>query len=315
MMHLESEEDMKIDNEKEGIFFASISYILWGLTPIYWKLIQNVSAEEILAQRIFWSFIFMMILLIIMKKWSTYIHFVKGIIKEPTLFFALFFAAILISSNWGIFMWAVLNNQILEASLGQYMNPLTSILIGVIFLKEKLTRLQKYAFLLASCGFLTMTIYYQVVPWIPLSLALTFGFYGLLKKRIQADSTIGLALETMVIAPIAMIYLLWIVTTSQLQFFTSISTVALLIGSGVITAVPLLLFTKGAKKVSLSLLGILQYISPTLSLLTAVFLYDEVLTIAHLITFIFIWCAILLYMLPTLKKISTSRKITFENSK
>ncbi|MBN9898780.1 EamA family transporter RarD [Bacillus thuringiensis] len=296
---------MKLNNEKDGIVFAVLSYIMWGITPIYWKLIQHVSSGEILAQRVFWSFIFMLVLLFFMKKWSTYVEFMKEIVKNPKLVWSLFIASVLISSNWGIFMWAVLNGKILEASLGQYINPLTSMLIGVIALKEKLSGSQILAFILAGIVVLTLTFHYGVIPWISLSLALTFGFYGLAKKMIKTDSVIGLTLETMVISPIALVYLAYLMFQSQIQFFNSVSTSLLLIGSGVVTALPLLLFTKSAKKVSLSMLGILQYISPTLSLIAGVFLYNETLTKAHFIAFTFIWLALIIY---TFSSITTSSK-------
>ncbi|WP_153733597.1 EamA family transporter RarD [Sporosarcina obsidiansis] len=286
---------MKLNTEKEGISYAIFAYIMWGITPIYWKTVQHVSPGEIITQRVFWSFLFMILLIFITKKWNTYVTFVKEITKKPKLFLSLAIAAILISSNWGIFMWAVIEGRIVEASLGQYINPLTSMLIGVIVLKERLTRGQILAFLLAGIGVLILTLHYGVIPWISLSLALTFGFYGLAKKMIKADSTIGLTLETMVLSPIALLYLIYLLSQSKIQFFDSFSTSLLLIGSGIVTALPLLLFTKSAKKVSLSMLGILQYISPTLSLMVGVFLYHEVLTNAHLLAFVFIWLALAVY--------------------
>jgi len=175
-------------------------------------------------------------------------------------------------------------------------------LLGVIVLKERLSGTQTLAFLLAGIGVLILTLHYGTFPWISLSLALTFGFYGLAKKVIKANSTIGLALETMVIFPIALVYLSHLMVESQVQFTNSISTILLLMGSGVVTALPLLLFTKSAKTVSLSMLGILQYISPTLSLIVGVFLYHEVLTEVHLIAFIFIWSALAIYAFSSVTK-------------
>lgn len=306
---------MKLNNEKDGVAYAILSYIMWGITPIYWKLVQNVSSAEIIAQRVFWSFIFMLVLVFFTKKWHTYVEFVKEIVKKPKLFWFLLISAILISSNWGIFMWAVIEGKILEASLGQYINPLTSMLIGVIVLKERLSVAQIIAFILAGIGVLTLTLHYGVIPWISLSLALTFGFYGLTKKMIKADSTIGLTLETMVIFPIALAYLTYLIFQSQTQFFNSISTSLLLMGSGIVTALPLLLFTKSAKKVSLSMLGILQYISPTLSLIVGVFLYHEVLSKAHIIAFIFIWLALAIYTFSSITKWGQKSKESINKNK
>ena len=304
---------MKLNYEKDGVMYAILSYLMWGITPIYWKLVQHVPSGEILAQRVFWAFIFMLILLFAMKKWHTYIIFVKEIMKKPALFWSLFIASVLISANWGIFMWAVMKGKILEASLGQYIIPLTSVLLGVSVLKEKLNRTQILAFILAGIGVLTLTLHYGVFPWISLSLALTFGLYGLAKRKIKADSTIGLTLETMVISPIALVYILYLMFQSQSQFFDSFSTSLLLMGGGMVTALPLLLFTKSAKKVSLSMLGILQYISPTLSLLVGVGLYHESLTRAHFIAFIFIWLALAIYTFSSITKRGQENKKQLEN--
>lgn len=281
--------------EKDGVVFALISFIMWGLTPIYWKLTQHIPPEEILAQRIVWSFVFMIVLLLILNKWKLYTEAVTEIIRKPKLFWSLLLASILISANWGIFMWAVIEGRIVEASLGQYINPLTSMLIGVIVLKERLNRVQVLAYVFAGIGVLVLTLYYGEIPWISLSLALTFGFYGLAKKVIKVDATIGLTLETMMIAPFALVFLIYWMSQSQIQFLDSVSTSALVIGSGAVTVLPLLFFTMSAKKVSLSLLGILQYISPTIVLLTGVFLYDEQLSQAHLIALVFIWLALAIF--------------------
>lgn len=292
---------MKLMKEKEGILYSALSYGMWGFVPIYWKLIQQVSSGEILAHRIFWSFIFMSGLLFVTKKWLAYREFVKEIIKKPKMFWALFIASVLVSANWGIFIWAVNEGKILETSLGYYINPLISVLLGVIVLKERLSGAQITAFLLAGIGVLTLTLQFGAIPWISLSLALTFGLYGLAKKMIKVEATIGLTIETMVIAPFALLYLLYLMFQSETQFFTSLSTSLLLMGGGVVTALPLLFFAKGAQKVSLSMLGILQYIAPTLSLMIGVFIYHEPFTKVHLLAFIFIWSALLIYTLSVTK--------------
>lgn len=304
---------LKLNNEKDGVLFAILSFVMWGLSPIYWKFTQYISSEEILAQRVLWSFIFMLVLLIFLKKWNIYVEFVKEIIKKPKLFWSLFLASVLISSNWCIFMWAVIEGKIVEASLGQYINPLTSMLIGVIVLKERLSGSQVLAFILAGMGVITLTIHYGVIPWISLSLALTFGFYGLAKKMIKADSTIGLALETMMITPIAIVFLAYWMFQSQIQFFDSVSTSLLLIGSGAVTVLPLLLFTMSAKKVTLSLLGILQYISPTIVLASGVLLYNETLSQAHVIAFIFIWSALAIYTFSSITKRGKKNGVHIKN--
>lgn len=292
---------MKLNNDKEGVLYAILSFVMWGVVSIYWKLIQHVSAGEILAQRILWSFIFMLVLLLITRKWNAYFDFVKEIVKKPKIFFSLFIASVLVSANWGIFIWAVNEGKILETSLGYYINPLISVLLGVIVLKERLSGAQIFAFILAAIGVLTLAIHFGTIPWVSLSLALTFGLYGLAKKMIKAESAIGLTLETMVIAPFALVYLIYMTFQSQTQFFDSVSTSLLLMGGGMVTALPLLFFAKGAQKVSLSMLGILQYIAPTLSLMVGVFIYHEAFTKAHLIAFIFIWSALAIYTFSVTK--------------
>lgn len=293
---------MILNDKKEGIGSAILSYVMWGLTPIYWKLIQHIYAGEVLAQRVFWSFIFMIVVLLANRKWHSFVEFTKKIFKQPKLFWSLFIASVLISSNWGIFMWAVIKGRILEASLGQYINPLTSMVLGVIVLKERLDGVQIFAFLLAGIGVCVLAFQLGTFPWISLGLALTFGFYSLAKKIIKADATIGLALETMVISPIALVYLSYLMFQSQMQFGATVSVSLLLMGSGAVTALPLLLFTKSAKEVSLSMLGILQYISPTLSLIVGIFLYHETLTEAHFIALVFIWSALAIYTISSLPK-------------
>lgn len=306
---------MKVNSEKEGICYATLSYVIWGFFPIYWKLIQNVTSGEVLAQRVLWSFVFMVVLLIFTKKWLTFVEFVKEMVKQPKMFWSLFTASVLISVNWGVFIWAVNAGRILETSLGYYINPLISVLLGVIVLKERLSVTQIFSFLLAGIGVLTLALHFGAVPWVSLSLALSFGLYGLAKKMIKAESAIGLTLETMMMAPIALGYLLYMMMKSQSQFFVSGPTALLLIGGGVATALPLLFFAKGAQKVSLSMLGILQYIAPSLSLMVGVFLYHETFTKAHLLAFIFIWSALIIYTLSVTKWGRTSAERIKHNRK
>ncbi|USK59096.1 EamA family transporter RarD [Peribacillus asahii] len=292
---------MKLDQEKEGIIYAALSYIIWGVVTIYWKQLQEVSSGEILAQRVFWSFLFMVVLLIMTKKWKAFIMYAKEIVRTPKKFWALFIASVLISVNWGVFIWAVNAGRILETSLGYYINPLVSVLLGVLVLKEQLSRAQTFAFMLAGVGVLILGIHFGSIPWVSLVLAITFGLYGLAKKMIQTEAAIGLTLETVMMAPIALGYWMYLMIQSESRFFDSTPTSLLLIGGGIVTALPLLYFAKGAQKVSLSLLGILQYIAPTLSLLIGVFVYHETFTKAHMMAFLFIWSALIIYTLSVTK--------------
>lgn len=281
--------------QKEGIIYAALSYFIWGLIPIYWKFVQHVSAGEILAHRVLWSFVFMIILLLLINKWRGFLSFVKEIVYQPKKLAALLTASILVSINWGIFIWAVNSGHILQTSLGYYINPLVSVLLGVVVLKEKLSGAQILSFTLAGIGVLILTLHYGEVPWVALSLAVSFGLYGLAKKMIKVDAEIGLTLETMMVTPLAIIFMVYLLFTSKPLFFESASTSFLLMGGGIATALPLLFFAKGAQKVPLSMMGILQYIAPTMTLLIGVFMYHEPFTKIHLLSFIFIWSALLIY--------------------
>lgn len=296
--------------QKEGIIYAALSYFIWGLIPIYWKFVQHVSAGEILAHRVLWSFVFMVILLLLINKWRGFLAFVKEIAYQPKKLAALMTASILVSINWGIFIWAVNSGHILQTSLGYYINPLVSVLLGVVVLKEKLSRAQILSFTLAGIGVLILTIHYGEVPWVALSLAVSFGLYGLAKKMIKVDAEIGLTLETMMVTPLAVIFMVYLLLTSKPLFFESASTSLFLIGGGIATALPLLFFAKGAQKVPLSMMGILQYIAPTMTLLIGVFMYHEPFTKIHLLSFIFIWSALLIYAVshPIQSKLNNRNK-------
>lgn len=291
------------DNEiKSGAIQAGISYVLWGLLPIYWKFLSEVGADEILASRIVWAFVLMILLLLITKKWSPFIATLKGLKDNQKRLWSLVIASLLISCNWFVYIWAVNHDQMIQASLGYYINPLVSVLLGVIFLKEKLSPAQYVSFFMAIVGVVILSVSYGQIPWISLALAFSFGFYGLAKKLIKVDSSIGLTLETMVVTPIALAYLIFLFVQGNLAFLSvSLSTDLLLIGSGFATALPLLYFAKGAQKIPLSMLGFIQYIAPTLTLILGVFLYNEHFSKTHLLAFIFIWGALTIYSLSKTK--------------
>jgi chloramphenicol-sensitive protein RarD len=208
----------------------------------------------------------------------------------------------LISINWFMYIWAVNTDQMIEASLGYYINPLVSVLLGMVFLKERLSLLQYISFAFAGIGVLIMTISYGQFPWIALTLAISFGLYGLAKKLIKVDSAVGLALETLVVMPLAAIYIGYLMIQGTNSLFAgSMSTTLLLAGAGAATAVPLLFFAKGAQRIPLATLGILQYIAPTLTLILGVFVYHETFSSVHLLAFTFIWSALILYSLSRTK--------------
>ncbi|MGM9986969.1 MAG: EamA family transporter RarD [Bacillaceae bacterium] len=286
--------------EKEGIIYGALSYAIWGFIPIYWKLLDSVQAGEILAHRIIWSFVFMVILLLISRQWKNFTRYVKEILHNKKKFWSLFAASVFVSANWGIFIWAVNAGRILDTSLGYYINPLVSILLAVTILKEKLSKAQVVSVLLAAIGVLIMTVYLGSFPWISISLALTFGIYGLAKKLIDAEAAIGLTLETMMIIPFALGYAIYVMLKGDSLFFEGANP-WLMMGGGIATALPLLLFAMGAKNIPLSMMGFLQYIAPTISLTVGVLVYHEAFTKVHLVTFLFIWSALILFSFSQFK--------------
>lgn len=289
---------MGSSNEKSGVIYAAFAYVVWGILPIYWKLLDNVTAGEILASRIVWSFVFMFLLLTFTKKLKNLKAVFSEFKQNPKLIGALAAASLIVSFNWFIYIYAVNSDQVVQASLGYYMNPLVSVLLGVLVLKERLSKAQYVSFFLAAIGVFILTISYGQFPWIAIGLAVSFAVYGLAKKLIPLQSDVGLTMETMFIAPLALSYIVYLFVIDRNVFLhESLSTDLLLIGAGVATAIPLLYFAKGAQTIALSTLGFLQYISPTLMLFLGVFIYKETFSTTHLVAFIFIWLALILYYL------------------
>ena len=292
--------------DQAGILYTAFSYFLWGILPIYWKWLHHVSADEILANRIFWSFWFMLLFLFVSKRWKDFANYLKTSLTKKKQLFALLLASLLISTNWFIYIWAVNTNQMVEASLGYYINPLVSVLLGVFILKESLSKAQIVSFGLAAIGVLILTISYGEFPWIAIGLAFSFGLYGLAKKLIQVESSIGLTLETMTIAPISLIYLGYMYKEGTLSLFhVSLGTDLLLMGAGAVTAIPLLFFSKGAQQIPLYMVGFLQYIAPTITLILGIWVYHEAFSITHLISFMFIWVALTIF---TASRVQYARK-------
>ncbi|WP_289139086.1 EamA family transporter RarD [uncultured Brevibacillus sp.] len=284
---------------KQGVFYAIAAYFMWGLLPLYWKVFQSMGAWEILAHRIVWSVVFVAIIIVVTKRTRKLRESVSGV----KMVGALIVCSLLISANWLLYIWAVNNDQVMQTSLGYYMNPLITVLMGVIFLKEKMHAGQWISLALASCGVLYITIQYGEFPWVALSLALTFAFYGLAKKLVKLEAIIGLAWETLFVAPIALAYLLMI----QINGTETVSALAwwqvlLLTLAGVGTALPLYWFAQAAARLPLSMIGFIQYLSPTISLLSAIFLFHEPFTTTHMISFSLIWGALIIFTVSSIRK-------------
>jgi chloramphenicol-sensitive protein RarD len=285
-----------------GVWYAIIAYTLWGFLPLYWKILDQIPSSEILAHRVLWSFVFVSLILAVSSKWPIFKEECKKIFLNRSHLLSLIASSLFISANWFIYIWAVNTGQFIETSLGYYINPLLSVLLGVIVLKERLTYWQTLSFILAAIGVAILTIQYGQVPWIALGLALSFGLYGLTKKIANLNSLIGLTFETLFVLPIALIYIssLQLAGTGALTI-SSPDITLLLMGAGVATALPLLFFAQGAKRIPLSMIGFLQYIAPSIILCLGVFIFKEPFTTIHLISFTFIWSALTLYSVSKTK--------------
>lgn len=290
----------------KGVFSATSAYILWGFFPIYFKLLKPVSPFEILCHRMVWSLAFLSGVLTFTHQWS----WLRPALKNKRILLIYFGAASLLAANWFTYIWAVNAGYIVESSLGYFINPLVSILLGVLILREKLRPIQWLPVTIAAIGVGYLTWLYGRPPWIALALAATFGLYGLIKKISPLPSLNGLSLETGMLFLPALGYLLYLQVSGNAGFLHLGLDISLLLGlAGVITAIPLLLFASGARSIPLYLLGLLQYIAPTLQLLIGVLIYREAFSILQFIGFAMIWLALGLY---TLESFIHSRRYLFK---
>lgn len=283
---------------KIGVICACGAFLMWGVFPIYFKILENISPYELLAHRIIWSFIILLIVIFLLRLTKQVIK----ILKNRKNIFLLFVTSLLISSNWLIYIAAVVSGHIAETSLGYFINPLVNIFLGMIFLKEKLDNVQKIAIFLVLAALIQEVIHIGKIPYIALGLAFSFGFYGLLRKKVQVNAFAGLFIETALLTPIAVFYILVFVGFSQTAYFDNLSTASLLVISGPITVVPLLLFAASTARLKLSTVGFLQYLSPTVSFLLAIFIYNEALLMTRVITFILIWISLLIVTFNSILK-------------
>ncbi|WP_158146979.1 EamA family transporter RarD [Vibrio fluvialis] len=279
-------------NAKKGVILAISAYTMWGIAPIYFKAISSVSALEILSHRVIWSFFLLAALLHFGHQWRS----VVSVFRDKKKMVYLLTTALLVGGNWLIFIWAVNANHMLDASLGYYINPLLNVVLGMLFLGERLRKLQWFAVALAAIGVAIQLVVFGSVPIVAFSLAITFGLYGLLRKKVGVNAQTGLFIETLVLVPAAAIYLLWIAdsaTSSMLVNDWHLN--LLLISAGIVTTLPLLCFTGAATKLKLSTLGFFQYIGPSLMFLLAVLVYGENFSADKAITFAFIWSALVIF--------------------
>ncbi|MEA5421510.1 EamA family transporter RarD [Spirulina sp. CCNP1310] len=276
---------------KPGILYAILAYASWGLLPVYWKLFLGVPALEVLSHRIIWSMVFLLSIL----AWQHRLPELQPVGRSPQLLKALLLTSALLAVNWGIYIYGVNSDRIVETSLGYYINPLVTVLLGMIVFKERLNGQQWLAVALAFGGVALLVLNLGQVPWIALGLAFSFAFYGLVRKLVAIGPLVGLAVETIVLAPISLLLVGYWQVSGVGHWGESPLLIAAMIGAGVITSMPLLWFNTATKQLPLSTMGFLQYIAPSLQLLVGVFLYGEPFTLTHALTFGCIWAGLALY--------------------
>lgn len=280
-------------DRRNGLAATAAAFGFWGLTPIYWKAVEAVSAQELLALRVLWAVPLAAGLLTLLRAWGD----LRRVLTARRTMSALLLTAALIGGNWLVFLVAVQDGQILQSSLGYFINPLVSILLGFLFLGERLRAVQWVAVALAAVGVVNQILAVGELPWIALFLAGTFGLYGLLRKTIAVAALPGFFVEVSLIAPLALVYMAWAISGSVSTFVNADGATQWLVPiAGVITVTPLVLFAYGARRILLATVGLLQFLTPTAHFLLATQLYGEPFTAAHLLTFVLIWSALALYL-------------------
>ena len=274
-----------------GLAYAALAFVAWGLYPLYFKTIASVPPLEVVLQRSVWSLVFVLALLAVLRRWS----WLRELAAQPKRLALFAVSALLLSTNWLVYVWAVQAGHIVEASLGYFINPLVNVLLGVLVLRERLRRVQWGAVALAAAGVLWLTLQTGRLPWIALALAGSFGLYGLMRKTATLGAIEGLALETLLLAPVVVPALLWWTFARQgVLAQGDAALVGWVLLSGPLTAVPLLLFAAGARRLKLATLGLVQYLAPTIQLLLGVWVYHEPFDVRRLVGFALIWAGLAL---------------------
>jgi chloramphenicol-sensitive protein RarD len=281
-----------------GLAFAVTAYVLWGFLPLYLKLLSHIPATEVLAHRVIWSVPIAGAVLIALGRTAD----LKAALKSPRTLLMACLTAALISLNWGIYIWAIAADRALDAALGYYINPLFSVFLGSVLLRESLSRSQWVAIALAALGVAVLAVAAGSVPWVSLALTLTWGFYAFCKKSLPVGPNQGFLLEVLILLPPALIYMIWLEATGNAMFLQGAFDTWILLGCGVVTAVPLMVYANGAKLLRLSTIGILQYIAPTMIFLIAVLVFGEEFDRARQIAFPMIWAALVIYSVPMVRQ-------------
>ena len=275
---------------------ALSTYLIWGVLPLYWNLLARAEANEILAHRIVWSFVFMVVVLMVTKRWQSFKEDCRALWQDKKRGAILLLAAFTISLNWLTYIWAVNHGHVIDTSIGYYINPLMSVLFGIVFFRERISGLKKISLLLAAIGIVLMTYQLGKLPWVAVVLAVSFSVYGALKKQLHLNPFSSITLETLLMVPFAVPYIGLLMMSPANHFSLATPDLALyLMGTGVVTAVPLVLFSYGANLLPLNVLGFFQYISPTIGLLLGIFFFHETFGMAQISALGFVWAAIVLF--------------------
>jgi len=283
---------------------AILAYTIWGLLPIYWRQVASVDSVEIVVHRMLWSFVFVIVYIVFVRRWHEFV----ALCRQPAVLARLLLASTVISINWGMYIWAVNAEHIIETSMGYFINPLITVLFGVVFFAERLRKMQWLALALVAAGILYLVIAHGKIPYIALVLSMSFAIYGVLKKTIQVPAALGMGVETGLLMLPALLYLLYLHRQSTLSFGQDLTIDGFLILGGLVTLAPLLLFAAAAKVLSLTALGMTQYIGPTLQLLIGVYLYNEPFDTNWRIAFGMIWSALVIYTVDQIQHETKRRR-------
>ncbi len=298
------------ENRYSGSLFALGTFLIWGMFPLYFKTLATVPVLELMAHRALWVMLALLPVILILGHW----YKVRTIFADRSTVKYMLASTLFLSVNWGIFIWAIANDYVLQSSLGYYINPIMNVLLGVFVMGERLRKIQWIAVSLATTGVLIMAVMAGEVPWISIALGITFAIYGLLRKKAPVDAVPGLFVETGIIVPFGLVYIAWLWFGPGMQTPVvndmDLNLLFLVMLSGIITSVPLVFFTAAARRLPLSMLGFFQYLTPTGHFILAVFVFGELFTDWHLVSFVFIWVALVLYSIDAIKNNKQTSKDT-----
>ncbi|WP_415898326.1 EamA family transporter RarD [Neptuniibacter sp. QD48_11] len=285
-------QNLSANEHQKGIYYAVAAFVMWGLVPVYFKAVDDVPAFEVLAHRVVWSVVFLGLFLLLKGKLSE----LTTLRNSPKILLSLGLSALVISINWLVFIWAVSEQRIVETTLGYFINPLINIVFGFFIFSERLRFLQMIAVAIAAVAVLYQIILIGELPWVALTLATSFSIYSVLRKKIPIDSITGLLVETLWLFPMALVYMLWLSSQSNFVLLNGSKDIQiLLLAAGLVTSLPLIAFAAGARRLSLTMVGLFQYIGPSIAFLIAVFYYNEPMDQNRLITFVMIWIALAIF--------------------